>query len=536
LQGSRLETRVGLFVLAALGIFIYMGFQIGAFRFDKNRYNPYIMYFKDISGLARKGEVKIAGVKVGWVDEIKLVPERDMRVQARVMILKDYALYDDAYAIVRQDGMLGPKYLEIVPGDPLLRPIERGGTLGKPSVEPVSVDELLHKFKAIATNVETITDSLRDTMGGAQGHDQLQSIFDNLRSASEHFSSFSTILDRAFARNENNLDSLLEIGNNIRTITQQLENDVLPSIRNGIDKISGSFDRNLDRVADSFGATAKALEDASLEAREGFASLSSVTEKIDEGKGLLGKLINDDDTYRDIKTTVEGLKNYFARVNSLQIVFDAHGESMRRPAENYRYEDSKFYFDMRIHPNEDYFYVVGVASTEKGTRAEREVIKTFFRQDDLPVPAVELPPVNFITPPDKYRQREDILTRNTFGLDLQFGKIFTDIAFRIGLFEGYGGVAMDVDIPLRNDNFRWVTSLEAFDIRGWNRLHDRRPHLKWLNRMFLFRNIYFTFGADDFVSRHNGNIFFGVGLRFSDDDIKYFLPSLGGAAGLASTS
>jgi hypothetical protein len=34
-------------------------------------------------------------------------------------------------------------------------------------------------------------------------------------------------------------------------------------------------------------------------------------------------------------------------------------------------------------------------------------------------------------------------------------------------------------------------------------------------------NIYMTFGADDFISRRNANAFFGCGVRFGDDDIKY---------------
>jgi hypothetical protein len=44
---------------------------------------------------------------------------------------------------------------------------------------------------------------------------------------------------------------------------------------------------------------------------------------------------------------------------------------MHRPAENYRYEDSKGYFDIRIHPNEEHFYVVQIASPEKGLRSSR---------------------------------------------------------------------------------------------------------------------------------------------------------------------
>ena len=61
----KVEFIVGIFVLAALAILVYMASQIGAFRFDRIRYNTYSMNCKDVSGLSRKAMVKIAGVNVG---------------------------------------------------------------------------------------------------------------------------------------------------------------------------------------------------------------------------------------------------------------------------------------------------------------------------------------------------------------------------------------------------------------------------------------------------------------------------------------
>ncbi len=172
MQG-KIETRVGIFVLVAIGIFIYMGFQIDAFRFNKGSYNSYTMFFKDISGLTRKAEVRIAGVKVGWVESRELIAD-ESQAEVQIMVRKEYTIYQDAHAIIRQEGLLGPKYLELVPGNPLLPCIQAGGTLGEPNVAPVSMDELLQKFKTIAANVESVTDSLKETMGGVQGQDRLE--------------------------------------------------------------------------------------------------------------------------------------------------------------------------------------------------------------------------------------------------------------------------------------------------------------------------------------------------------------------------
>lgn len=514
MQG-KIEIAVGTFVLAALAVFAYMGFKVGAFRFDRSRYNEYTIFFKDISGLSRKADVKIAGVKVGWVEDFTLHADGKTEAEVKVMVMKDYSLYKDAYAIVRQQGLLGPTYLEVITGDPLLAKLHSGDALSKPNQSPVSMDELLHQFKKIASNVEEITDSVKDAIGVADGRQQLRDFFTNLSNTAEKISSFSDVLERTFVNNEEGINEMLSLGKDFKRLSAKLEDDVFPAIKSGFNRIEH---------------TSIALEEASIQARDGLKSLSSVAEKIDDGKGLLGKIINEDETYKDLKVAVSGLRNYFAKVDRIQIVFDAHYESMHRPAEHYCFEDSKGYFDVRVHPNEDYFYLVQLAASEKGYMDRHDVIKTYIDQKGNPVDTTRLVIDDATKLEFTYQQNLQILNRNRFRFGVQFGKVFKDVvALRFGLFEGFAGLGVDVDIPTGTDKFRWVTTLEAFDFTGQNRVWDRRPHFKWLNRMFILRNIYFTFGADDFASRHNANVFLGAGIRFGDDDVKFLLGGLGGA-------
>lgn len=566
---AKIETRVGIFVLIALAIFGYMGFKIGAFRFDRSQYTKYMLYFRDISGLSRKAAVKISGVKVGWVENIKLIEGAQAQVEAEIMVSSAYPLYQNAYALVRQDGLLGPKYVDLLPGDQLLRQLYEGESLQKSGAEPVDLDDIFREVKVIAHNVREVSESFRDAFGGSQGMDQIKAFVGNIENAAEKFSSVTNIIERSFARNEENIDAFLEIGTNVRTLSDRLEKNVFPSFQESIEKIATVFDRDFGRIATHVETTTSALEDAAAQARDGLRSVSSVAEKIDEGKGLLGKLVNEDETYRDIKVAVSGFKNYVSKLDRMQITFDTHFETMHRPAENYRYEDSKGYFDVRIHPNEEHFYVVQIASSEKGFayRTEKQYTYTddelqYIDPTKLTNP-VAINPTAPITPNERptlfgeneyanslpfddqlktnYRQEELRFERNGIRVGLQFGKIFGDMALRIGMIDGFAGMGADYDFPFKTDKFRWVTTLEGFDFRGFNRRgpnkfhQDKRPHLKWLNRMFLMRNIYFTFGADDFISKQNANAFVGVGLRFGDDDVKYVLGSISGAGGLVKT-
>jgi len=566
---AKIETRVGIFVLIALVIFGYMGFKIGSFRFDRSQYGKYMLYFRDISGLSRKAAVKIAGVKVGWVESIKLLEGAQAQVEAEIMVSSEYQLYQNAYALVRQDGLLGPKYIDLLPGDRLLQQLPEGASLQKSGVEPVDLDDIFREVQVIAHNVREVSDSFKDAFGGTQGMDQIKSFVSNIENAAQKFSSVTTVIERSFARNEDNIDAFLEIGSNVRTLSDRLENKVFPSFQESIEKIATVFDRDFGRIATHVETTTSALEDAAAQARDGLRSVSSVAEKIDEGKGLLGKLVNEDETYRDIKVAISGFKNYVSKLDRMQITFDTHFETMHRPAENYRYEDSKGYFDVRIHPNEEHFYVIQIASSEKGFayRTDRQYTYTNDALEHInPVQLnnpIAVGPTQPVTEADRpilfsndfysnnlpfddqlktnYRQEELRFERNGVRLGVQFGKIFGDLALRVGMIDGFAGMGADYDFPFKTDKFRWVTTFEGFDFRGFNRRgpdkfhQDKRPHLKWLNRMFFMRNIYFTFGADDFFSKQNANAFVGVGLRFGDDDVKYVLGSISGAGGLVKT-
>lgn len=505
------ETKVGVFVIIAIVAFIAMTVGIGAFRLSSSGYVPYAVSFEDVSGLSKKAEVKIAGVKVGWVEHIELTASG--KAEASIMVSKKYALYDNAYAVVRQEGLIGTKYLELIPGDPMLPQLPSGNTLGRPGREAVSVDELLFKFKNIATHVEQVTDSIKDAFTGAEKSEQLKSLVDNLASASAKIERISTSMDNVFTKNEDNLQGVID---NIHDVTVTLKDDI-PSIRNNLTSSADTINRAAD------------------EARESFTSISSISQKIDEGKGLLGKLINEDDMYRDIKSAVNGIKNYLTKIETMSIIFDAHSESMHRPVDQFKYTTSKGYFNVKIHTNNNSFYLGQIATSERGFVSRDYIYNTYYDSrcntyEEIPFHEISANPRDEIA--SLNRRMHAPLTirqeRKQFAYGAQIGKIYNNFAVRVGLFEGTFGVGADYFIPLPSTKLSWITSLEVFDFSGVQRLQlntERRPHMKWINRIFLFNNIYTTFGFDDFVS-DNASSFWGVGVRFADDDIKYLLSKL----------
>lgn len=238
------ETAVGLFILAALGVLVYMSFQIGSLRFATHQYAQYYIYSHDISGLNKKADVRIAGVKVGWIDKV-VFEEDQQRVCMGVMIQKKYHLFADAFASIRQNGILGGKYLEIIPGDARLEKVVHGGTLEQPTEDSLSIDILFKKMNNIAGNVEEITASFKESLGGPDGVKAIQQIVDGFIQVTEKVSSCAESIDRMVNANEENIHETLQ---NLREVMQAVK-DTIPDLQEKIGQISHAVDRDFNRVA-----------------------------------------------------------------------------------------------------------------------------------------------------------------------------------------------------------------------------------------------------------------------------------------------
>lgn len=508
------ETRVGLFILGAISIFLYLSINIKSIRFDKSKYHEYITYFDETGGLTIKAPVRIAGVEVGWVDSIQLLSRGKAEVRLRVH--QQNKLAKNAYATIYQAGLIGTKSLEIDPGNPATGLLLPGSTLSMPGKTPASVGELLDQFRDIASGIQDITNSIKSTVASRSGEESIKSTLESVALASSRMADFAEVLLKTVHKNEENI------------------NTALTDMKETVQILKIGIPRAVDTVHDSFENFGK----ASTEAKSTFKGAGEVVDKINTGKGLVGKLINEDETYNDIRKTIGGVKEYVAKTQALMLNIDMHSETMLRRS------NSKGYFELKLRPNSDFFYLIQLIGDEKGS-VSRDV-EFYTRRDDkgtvLRASELDIPLNRKIEFADQVER--EVQKKNDVLFGLQFGKRFNRLALRVGIFENSVGAGIDFYVPLKTDWFHWITTLEAFDFRGTNRIDyykgvghidssedinrvgDRRPHVKWLNRAFFLRNIYTTFGIDDLYSRRNANPFFGGGLRFNDDDLKYFLSML----------
>jgi hypothetical protein len=274
---------------------------------------------------------------------------------------------------------------------------------------------------------------------------------------------------------------LSELIGDIKQVVNQLKTDLLPSV---------------NQFAGNVSKTANDIQSVSPDVIESFKNINSISS--------------------DIKTS-------FSRFNDLFFVYDGHIENMMQRAEHTCFKDSKGIFNVRIYPRPDYFYLIGVTTSQRGyitrTTTFQEYTDNCLNEICPPEDLPEWARYQYI-----YNNNKKVVKRNAFKVDLQFGKWYRNFSLRAGLIEGTGGVAADLFV-FHKGHYSFMSTFKIYDFWGQNRIDDNRPHLKWINRLFLFNHVYLALGVDDFASRCNKSFFIGAGFRFGEEDTKWFLPN-----------
>ncbi|WP_319583098.1 outer membrane lipid asymmetry maintenance protein MlaD [uncultured Pseudodesulfovibrio sp.] len=137
------ETAVGIFVIMGLLAVVYMSVKLGNVQLFSDKYYEIEANFTDISGLKVNAPVQMYGVEIGFVSKIGLDQKKGVAAVS-MMLLKEVELTDDAIAAVKTNGLIGDKYVKIVPGG-LGDPIKPGETLF--NTQPaIDLEDLISKF------------------------------------------------------------------------------------------------------------------------------------------------------------------------------------------------------------------------------------------------------------------------------------------------------------------------------------------------------------------------------------------------------
>lgn len=239
------EAKVGAFIIAGL---VFLGiaiFLLGDFTFER-RYNEYVL-FSDVAGLTDKAPVKLSGVEVGKVRRIELSGDKAKVVAA---ISKDVVIWKDAIFSIGSTGIIGSKYLQIDQGHPSAGPLPPDSQVD--GQDPVSIEKALTKALA---SLQTLLGDLNGPPG-QEGKlaKNIHATIDNVRSLTANLSDMMTDAKPA--------------------VTASLQR---------MDDITAKLDKLLEQT-------------------------NQMMASVNQSKGPVGALLNDQDMKQDIKQTVADVR------------------------------------------------------------------------------------------------------------------------------------------------------------------------------------------------------------------------------------
>lgn len=481
--------RIGLFMLAGLiilGAFIVkiQDIPIG----ERGERTLVTARFPTVAGIDRKADVRIAGVRVGKVVEIRLEGGEALLT---LSLEPDVELHRGASVRVSALGMLGDRYVEILPGDPS-GPALPAGTELRGSAPP-TFDEVLKTATDIGADVKEVTVALRESIGGQPGAEKLGEIVDNIQ---ELTASLKVLIEA----NQGNVNATMA---NFREFSGTLKTE-LPRIADKMNRLADSLQGVVGENRENLHGSLANIRDLSERLRVSADNLNRITTRIADGKGSVGKLVNDEETVDNLNATldsvrggVETLKDTVGRVQRFRLDMTIAGEALPSSSES----RSTFGFDLWTDDRR-FFRIEYVDSPYGRRKTKTDTVTTVF--DDGHTESF----VRTITKVDQ---------TNTVNAQLGY-RLLPETFLRAGLFESEGGVAVDQKVTVAG---RPITfSLAAYD---FDRPEASSPHMRVEGRYFVNPNFFISAGWDDPTFADHSSVLVGAGLTWTDEDIKYLL-------------
>jgi phospholipid/cholesterol/gamma-HCH transport system substrate-binding protein len=246
-----MEVRVGAFVLLGLVLLVYIVFSVSdIFRTDSS--HQLNVVFRSVGGVDVGAPVRLAGVGVGEIKKIDIFyepSEKTALVRLETGLKKGTIIKEGYKAYIRTLGLLGEKYLEIMPG------IEAEGKRVLASGEvlrgedPVSLEEAMEGISEL-TQDKDVKESLRQALiTSAELLKKLNRLTENV--------------DLMVTQNSDNIHQLVV---NLKDATEDLDVTV--------------------------------------------TSLNNIFTKVEKGEGTIGKLINETDIYDNLSALAADLRKH----------------------------------------------------------------------------------------------------------------------------------------------------------------------------------------------------------------------------------
>ena len=485
--------KVGLFAIIVLALLAAMILRIEDIHLFGGPEKSVVAVFDNVAGLDDKATVRIAGVRVGRVDGIQLA---DRKARVRLVLEDAGELTEGTVARIANLGLLGDKFVVLDPGPPDAPPLADGASI--PGTTPPTFDEALAKF----SNLGDSLGNLGSTLTNASGDTPLDRLIRNLEAMSAEL---RTLVEQNRGKVEATLSNASAVS---ATLAQELPRLTrqMTGILDRVDRTLAQVQGTVDEGRPDLQASLANMRTLTEKAQTSVDNINEITGRMAEGKGTIGKLLNSDEAHdelvgalKSVESGVGSLKEAFAGIQRIQLELGLESYYLNDPGES----RSSLNVDVDTQSGGP-LYRVGVVDSPSGkTDSETERITVTHPDGSMET-----------TIRETLKQTDDL----TFSAMVGF-HLFDDSRVWAGVIESKGGI--QIEQPLL-DRRLWL-SVEAYD---FDRENDLDPHLRLSGTWQLNDQLYLKAGYDDLLESDRQSLFFGGGIRWRDDSLKYLLGSL----------
>ena len=322
--------RVGLLVSVSLFILMLFLFFIGSEQKIFARKNEYEVRLENVTGLAEGNPVKMSGVTIGVIRDIRLpIDPKQKQVEILLMIDRKFSerVRGDSRVRLKKLGLLtGDSFLDITPGTPRFPALEPGSMI--PAQRQADVEALISSGEDLVDNFVQISYSLKNILSRI---DRGEGLLGELTTAPE---TKQRLTDTVLTTLNKTNAALTHIESGKGTLGRLLYDDKygqeltvsLSSAAKSLEAITGNVQRGFES---NEGLVPALVNDPAAKARvyevvenlrQTSANLAAFTAAAQKGEGLVPRLLNDkeygDQALAEFTLLVRQLNTVVAKINS----------------------------------------------------------------------------------------------------------------------------------------------------------------------------------------------------------------------------
>lgn len=371
---------IGLVVIISIGILIWgINFLKGLDVFTQD-YNYYARYER-IDGLKKSSPVTLKGFKIGQINNIQFEPGNLNHLIISFSVDQEYNFPKNSSARIVSSNIMGTKEIKIIPGTSQSH-LHPGDTIPG-SIEGDLKEQVSMQMLPLKNKAERLMSSLDSVLAVIQyvfdenTRDNLSKSFASIKNTIQYLENTSQNLDTLMTTQKGKMANIFT---NIDSITLNLKNH---------NKHIGNILRNFSSISDTLSQAE--LGESIKKAHSTLNQASLILTKINNGKGSIGALINNDTLYTNLEEASQNLNILLADlkenpkryVNFSLVDFGASKQNSKKELSRHKYyytihilsskkpislKDKRFKdFDKirEIHSGNKYQYTIGQSQSHR---------------------------------------------------------------------------------------------------------------------------------------------------------------------------